>query len=270
MKFLYGSNKQPVMLQLTVATQAPQKMRLRVYDSKKPNTFYTDRDHILNGKKNFYVRMPISPEISVVEIFNERNGDLKAGADKSFQLLGRQALPLPTKIEGLANMNKNVGSAIKFFQDFAERAGYLSTGTYYSDDGKFRIDYVDIIRDENGRAQRTPSRVHTETGVIQVSAHHFRRYTVPKRIAILFHEYSHFYENTNQRDEVEADLNALLIYLGLGYPRIEAHQAFLDVFKNSPSDMNRKRYDILNKFIQSFDDINFNLQPSDNVLRPLK
>jgi hypothetical protein len=48
------------------------------------------------------------------------------------------------------------------------------------------------------------------------------------RFAILCHEFSHFYVNDNMDDESEADINGLLIYLGLGYPRIEGYQAFLD------------------------------------------
>jgi hypothetical protein len=72
-------------------------------------------------------------------------------------------------------------------------------------------------------------------------------------MAILLHEFSHFYLNENINDEVEADLNGLLIYLGLGYPRIEGYQAFLEVFKDSPSMQNKNRYDIINNFIRDFE-----------------
>jgi hypothetical protein len=54
-------------------------------------------------------------------------------------------------------------------------------------------------------------------------------------------------------NESEADINGLLIYLGLGYPRIEAFQAFLEVFKDSPSQQNKKRYDRINNFIRNFE-----------------
>jgi hypothetical protein len=52
------------------------------------------------------------------------------------------------------------------------------------------------------------------------------------RFAILCHEFSHFYVNEDMDNESEADINGLLIYLGLGYPRIEGYQAFLEVFKD--------------------------------------
>ena len=72
-------------------------------------------------------------------------------------------------------------------------------------------------------------------------------------MAILLHEFAHFYLNKNIDDETEADLNGLLIYLGLGYPRIEGYEAFLQVFEGSPTAENKKRYDVINEFIQNFE-----------------
>ena len=73
------------------------------------------------------------------------------------------------------------------------------------------------------------------------------------RMAILLHEFAHFYLNENIDDEVEADLNGLLIYLGLGYPRIDGYEAFLQVFETTPTPQNKNRYDIINNFITEFD-----------------
>jgi hypothetical protein len=77
--------------------------------------------------------------------------------------------------------------------------------------------------------------------------------TVPMRMAIMLHEFSHFYINDDINDETEADLNGLLIYLGLGYPRIEAYEAFLTTFIGTPTPTNKERYDIINKFITNFE-----------------
>ena len=54
-------------------------------------------------------------------------------------------------------------------------------------------------------------------------------------------------------DETEADLNGLLIYLSLGYPRIEAYQSFLTTFKDTPTQENKERFAILNQFITNFE-----------------
>jgi hypothetical protein len=77
--------------------------------------------------------------------------------------------------------------------------------------------------------------------------------TIPMRIAILCHEFSHFYLNDVQKDEIEADLNALKLYLGMGYPVIEAHKAFLETFKKSPTPTNKERYQYLKAFIDNWD-----------------
>jgi len=44
-----------------------------------------------------------------------------------------------------------------------------------------------------------------------------------------------------------------LIYLGLGYPRIEACEAFLEVFEHYPSQENKVRYDKIKNFIDNFE-----------------
>jgi hypothetical protein len=82
-------------------------------------------------------------------------------------------------------------------------------------------------------------------------------------MAILLHEFSHFYLNAEINDETEADKNALMIYLGLGYPRIEACEAFLDTFIKSSQGptplteeqlaVNSRRYNIIHKYIQDFE-----------------
>lgn len=74
-------------------------------------------------------------------------------------------------------------------------------------------------------------------------------------MAILLHEFSHVYMNDNVDDEVEADLNALLIYLGLGYPRIEAFEVFCKTFANAPTPQNKLRYDRIKNFIDKFDGV---------------
>ena len=72
-------------------------------------------------------------------------------------------------------------------------------------------------------------------------------------MAILLHEFSHVYLNADVDNEVEADLNALTIYLGLGYPRIEAFEVFAQTFMNAPTDQNEVRYNKIKQFIDEFE-----------------
>jgi hypothetical protein len=103
----------------------------------------------------------------------------------------------------------------------------------------------------------TPARISKDNGTIQVSQKKFIPDTVPMRMAILLHEYSHYYVNKDINDETEADLNGLLIYLGLGYPRFEGHEAFLKTFINTPTEMNKVRYDKIKAFIDDFEKNNY-------------
>jgi hypothetical protein len=54
-------------------------------------------------------------------------------------------------------------------------------------------------------------------------------------------------------NESEADINGLLIYLGLGYPRIEGYEAFYKVFMDAPSEANGKRFQRIDNFIRNFE-----------------
>ena len=115
------------------------------------------------------------------------------------------------------------------------------------------IEYLPTIVDSKGKELTTPARISRMTGRIQVSKSQFDKYTIPMRFAILCHEFSHFYVNEDMHDESEADLNGLLIYLGLGYPRIEACEAFLEVFEHYPSEENGRRYKKIENFINNFE-----------------
>jgi len=56
----------------------------------------------------------------------------------------------------------------------------------------------------------------------------------------------------NTKDVLDADTNAIKIYLGLGYSVEDAKKAFYKVFGDK-SDTNKKRCEILEKFIKDFE-----------------
>ena len=72
------------------------------------------------------------------------------------------------------------------------------------------------------------------------------------RMAILLHEYAHYYLNKNPSNESEADINGLKLYLQIGYPKIDIYNVFLNVFKKSPSLQNKDRFDKLDKMVKNF------------------
>ena len=242
-----------------VATNSPEKIQLVVKDINKPDTDYTNRYATINGVQRFFVRMPISPYECMISIYNKANGNMKQGQDPSFKVLKIDARPLERKMDCVNWQNPKIRDFVQFAQQFSDNAGILSAGkfpngsTYISDEGNFRIDYFDDIRTKRGLVIQTPARISQTKGIIQVSKAHYKKFTVPMRMAILLHEFAHFYLNENMEDETEADLNGLLIYLALGYPRIEAYQSFLTTFKDTPTPQNKERFDILNQFITNFE-----------------
>lgn len=242
-------------LLIKVRTYSPETIRIRVLDADQPNTSFTDRYKTIEGESIFFVRMPVSPQNALVSIYNEAYGNLPEGQDNTFSVESITKEPLDKKLDVIDFSNPHVRSFVNFATRFSYNAGTLPTGTYTSDDKKFVIKYFPIIED-NGVEQTTPARIDIDNGIIEISKKQFLDFTVPNRLAILLHEFSHVYLNDNVDDEVEADLNGLLIYLGLGYPRIEAFEVFAKTFLSAPSELNKMRYDKIKTFIDNFENYN--------------
>lgn len=243
-------NEKPTKLKLVINTPYKEKLWIKVKDADRPNTYYTIRYAFVEGKKDFMVLMPQAPEKAQVMIINDGNGNI--ANDTSFNIIEIKAIPYKVT----PNFSKKTQSFVKFAQEFSDECGYLSSSKkgdiYTSNNGKFRIDYFDVIRDSNGKILNTPARISQLNGRMEVSAEQFKEFTIPMRMAILCHEYSHYYVNKNPSNEIEADINGLSIYLKLGYPKIDIYNVFLNVFKKSPTMENKKRFDKLNAFVKNF------------------
>ncbi len=255
MIFTIPTRYEEITLVVKVFTYQPINLRLKVIDADQPNTTFTDRTKIVDGESIFFVRMPVSAKNVLVYVYNEENGNLKSGQDNTFEVESITKELLEKKLEVVDMGNPFVRSFVNFATRFSYNAGSLPSGNYVSDDKKFVIKYLPIISD-NGQEQTTPARIDIDSGIIEISKKKFQDFTIPNRMAILLHEFSHVFLNDNVDDEVEADLNGLLIYLGLGYPRIEAFEVFAKTFYNAPSELNRMRYDKIKNFIDTFEDKN--------------
>lgn len=251
------SNYNEFTLLVKVATDKPEKIRLIVKDAEIPDTVFTNRFKTVNGEVTFFVRMPVSGKKAYLVVYNERVGNVDANDDPSFKVLEVRRLPLEKKMDVVDFSDPKLKTFVKFCTKFCFNAGNLTSGTYNSGNREFTIQYLPAIVHPNGKESMTPARIGVQSGIIQVSQSKFKPMTVPMRMAILLHEFSHFHVNENMHDETEADLNGLLIYLGLGYPRIEAYEAFLNTFISVPNQQNKARYDKINKFIQDFEKHNY-------------
>jgi hypothetical protein len=250
MKFRVATNYEELSLAIRVTTRLPIKVFIKVYDQERPKIVLTDRYKTLRGTETFYVRMPLTGKTSIVEITDEYENNM---GTPSGNINVESIDKYPLEKQSLRGYAPSTFSFIDFAQRFSFNAPYLTPDkTYRSNDGYFMIEYFTMITDGQ-RELTTPARISKTTGIIQVSKKLFDAYTVPMRVAILLHEYAHFNLNSNINDEIEADLNGLTIYLSLGYPRIEGYQAFLEVFKDSPSRQNKNRYEVINNFIRDFE-----------------
>jgi len=247
------TEEKPCTLLVRIKTLTPRKIYLKVTDDSNPNTAYTNRYCTINDEQSLFIRMPLSPKRAVIDVKSEV--ELSGKEDKGYKVTALKVLPIKRKLSAFDYANPTIKRFIRFAQEFCQKAGYISANgsVYMSDDGKFRIDYLNDIVDEKGESLKTPARISRTEGIIQISKQKFDSYTIPMRMVILCHEFSHYYLNGNMSSEVEADLNALLIYLGLGYPRIDAYNVFTQVFYTAPTEQNKKRMKIIDNFIQNFE-----------------
>lgn len=264
------TDRQEMILKIGVRVIAPtpQKIRLIVNDAEQSNTVLTNRTNVFTGDKYFYVRMPLCPKVTQIQVFNEATGPRPMAEETTFVMIDENGKPdniengiysmgLVKKRDVIDIGNLVVRQFITFAQQFCYNAGVLSTGTYKNRARNLVIKYMPTIIKNNGIESTTPARINEKTKIIDVSQKIFLPFTVPMRFAILCHEFAHVYMNENKYSESEADLQGLLIYLGLGYPRIEAYQAFLETFIGAPTEANKQRYNTVNRFITDFESHKF-------------
>ena len=253
MKVTAHTKNKPCTIMMRIAVRSPRKLYVKVSDPSRPNTVFTNRYCVINNQEDLFVRMPVTSE--KCEVIIKSQEELNGMTDKGYRVLEMKKLPLKRKLTAFNHANPTIQKFVRFAEEFSAKAGYISAkgSVYTSDDGQFRIDYLDDITDEGGNPIKTPARISRSQGIIEVSKKKFEGYTIPMRMAILLHEFSHYYLNTDMANETEADLNGLLIYLGLGYPRIDAYNVFTQVFITSPNEMNHNRMKIIDDFIRNFE-----------------
>lgn len=261
--YSFPTKRRPCTINAYVVTRKPEKICIVAYDKDKKNTQYINHCGMVDAKRadgyyarRFEIMMPRTPERLSVAIYNKNN---KKGGDATFGVEKFGVTKLKT---WQIWMSQHATDFVKFAQDFSENASILRTfeesggrpdgGIYTSDNRKFRIKYFNVIKDAKGNQLTTPARISNRDGTIEVSKKYFMNYTTAMRMMILLHEYSHFWMNKDMANEMQADLNGLYTYLGLGYSPIEAHMAFLYVFDNADTNSNRMRYKSIKKYIEDF------------------
>ena len=224
-------------LDLKVHTDEPRELVFIGFDPTHDNTeyFHRERNRVV-GEDRLVFHLPQSPRRLHILIFDRANSQ-KANPG-TFRISSINVHPLRTKRNEIDPRDRN---NVRFIERFARTAGHTGTGMRRNLSGNLIIDYLPVIKMKNGQVNPTPARIHKMKNYIQVSKKHFNKMTIPQRVAILLHEYSHNFKNNQQDNEQEADYQAMKIYTKLGYPDIEAIDAFGRIFGDSDTNMDRIR-----------------------------
>lgn len=249
----YDSNNTAFALHITITCKGKKRFRAYASDFGRKNSKYTDRVIEVDGKRSVFFSFPVSPKKLGIVIFNETDSN-----DKEFDV---QLLETPLTTYNIwldDNTREFLEVAIPFCQVSGFTTASPSGSLFESKDEKFKIIYYPIIKDfMSNKVLNTPARIGHQTGKIEVAKAKFDGYTIPMRLVILLHEFSHKFKNPKIGLEISnefgADINALYIYLGLGFSKIDAICVFANVFLKAQTDGNLARMRKIMDYIQRFE-----------------
>jgi len=207
------------------------------YCPDKKNTEYFNLLIPGKTKKDFTFNLPQSPNVLEIMIFEVNEGNKKSSMHFEVDNIAIARMELKPLL-----VDEKTSEFINFMNRFAEKAGYLQAGVYFSSKRNFQINLLPVIADD----KNTPSRVHIKSGFIDVSKAWFDKMTIPGRKAILIHEFAHknldnelIDQNDNDEVEKDADNEALKLYLALGNPKFEWMYAWTHFFQDHESHFER-------------------------------
>jgi hypothetical protein len=223
-RFQANTKRLPCAVDITINTGGSQvPIYVIGYDPLNPHTLYFRSRFRLSGLESIRLNCPQSPILLNILIWAED--------DMPYELGSIDILPL--------EVTPSDDPSVRFIERFSRICGRLRPGLYQADDVPFFIEFKRKIYTDDGQEHTTPARIHEDLPLVQVSEAKFDQDTIPERIAILLHEYSHNFINYNPDNEQEADQNALNIYRQLGYPNIEAMNAFGDIMPDTNDNFQR-------------------------------
>lgn len=256
MRKIIESHNEKFTLAITILCNGKKRFRVWAEEDKRHNSKYADRLIIVDKSRTIFFQFPVSPEKLFFACINADSVN-----DNDFEVI--------TEIKPLKHYQIYKDSEVKDFVDlanyFSQVCGYgvpEKKGTIFqTGDKKFNIRFLPQIRDAKGNPINTPARVAHQSGIIEVSYEKFKRYTIPMRMMILLHEFSHKYRNEKIglqiSNEFGADINGLYVYLGVGYSKIDAICVFANVFLKAQSNENMQRMRKIQSYIQSFENQEF-------------
>lgn len=229
----------PTQLYVTLQVNRKSKIRMYILSDEYKNTAIASRDFDLENAYNFSLMLPINGKSVTFVAKNLSGGKIR--------ILNIEKRHLQTSIPEVLYSNSIISEFVNHAISISLRMNVLQNGLYVSKKGNIKIELKDelTVFDKNGREMATKSvaRVCSNTKIIEVSKKNIMVYTVSGIFAILCHEFAHVYMNTVATSEKEADDNAMMIYLGLGFSRVDLVSTWSKVYKNADNKGNRMRID---------------------------
>ena len=244
---------------LEVSIKCEGKCLFRVTaDDLKPFSKYADRKIEVDGFRTIYLSFPVTPKKLKINVEcvkgNNSNSDFIAKINET----------------DLKTYNINVDAPTKQFLNlavyFSQVAGFEKSNSngriFRTEDGTYNIKYFPKIVDfRSGKVLNTPARIGHNTGIIEVAQMSMIKYTVAMRMIILLHEFSHKYKNPKMgleiSNETGADINALYLYLGLGFSKVDAIFVFANVFLKAQTQSNIMRMRKIMEYIKRYENEEF-------------
>jgi hypothetical protein len=227
-KIIIDTDRQPVLLKVTVKSDKPCVLKFKGYDSKIENSTYFNRGYgtpekLFVGTKTFCFPMPLSPKRLIFEVSCPK-------MENDVEILKVEKAKLKQADVWLHGDEQEY---LDFIMSFVKQASYASPGVYVRDSEhkkgrQFIIIYKDELLDPDGNPVNTPARISRKKGIIEVNRQKFLSYSIPMRLIILVHEFVHWRNNT--RIELECDKNAINLLLLKGFPKTEVMYSFTKIF----------------------------------------
>ncbi len=247
------TDNRKMSLNITIKCSGKRQFKVWAQDYEHQNSVYADRTIVVDGSRTIYFSLPASPKIVFLGCIDLGN---PPSQDFSFEV-----------VEGALKtyniwMDEETAQFYKFSVQFSQQCGYENASPkgrmFRTKDEHFRIKYFPVIRDYmTGAAMNTPARIGHTTGIIEVSQAKVLKYTVAMREIILLHEFSHKYKNPKMglpiKSESGADVNALYIFLGNGWSKVDCIWVFANVFLKAQTPDNLRRMRVIVDYIDRFE-----------------
>lgn len=259
MEYIIGTDGRPCTLEIKIRSLSAARLHLVVWDKNQASTVLTDRPLIChpNDEKVWEVPMPVCGQNLLISVWDEANPNGQL-SDSGATIQDIRLTRLKTYPLAIDWGNPKMGQAIKLGKKFCYNLGWLPANeqgkAYCSPDKSLKIILFPELQDpKSGKESVTPMRISQWTKVMEASQKMCVPYSVPGRAVMFFHEFCHEYENHDPTWELEADLNGLSIYLGLGFSRYEALKIYQDIFYKVDTDANIGRLTHIEDFINNFE-----------------